>query len=578
MDLKAKIGRCRRWLGEGFVQMLRRHPVEALIVAVGCVCCLAAYEADWSDEALTRLWGLPLAFAAALAAGNLAGCGPWRRVYWAVWAPFVPLMLWSGFPAWIGSEPGIITLLALAPLAVLLSRRAVSNERFVCDGVIWLRAGVLAAFFANVALGLFGAIFFSATYIFGLEGRWIEHVWIYALILTETFAGPALFLILYDRWKGAECAGSRVFAGLLNYVVTPAVLIYTGILYLYMVKIVLMWSLPEGGVAYLVFGFTLCALLVKALQSLLPDRTYDWFFDRFSLISLPTQLLFWIGAVRRVGEYGLTEPRVWLLVCGGLMTLCVLLFLARRTGRYLFVGLAGFVCLAALAYVPSLHPERLALRSQLRRAVHTARQLDVLAPDGSLRLDAFAADSLRRSDYRRLYEALEYVAAHDSGTFERFGADMEQIRGAVPAALHDYVVYGYDYNRGSTFADRWFSIHADSRRITLPVGYRTLYAGMETSYYSDRTPKYRFESDTLRIDFGASHAPFRIPAPVLLERQLARAGLEALPTEEGLQAAADSLTIYREEGLLILFSDLQFQWRDSTLRLDGVSVEAVLTR
>lgn len=47
--------------------------------------------------------------------------------------------------------------------------------------------------------------------------------------------------------------------------------------------------------AYLVFGFTMTALAVKALGRLLEKRIYDWFFDRFSLVSLPVLTLFWIG-------------------------------------------------------------------------------------------------------------------------------------------------------------------------------------------------------------------------------------------------------------------------------------------
>ena len=117
-----------------------------------------------------------------------------------------------------------------------------------------------------------------------------------------------------------------------------------------MAKILVTWSLPEGGVAYLVFGFTLFALAEKALQFLMRKRLYDWFFDRFSLISLPTQLLFWVGAIRRTSEYGLTSPRIYLLVCGGLMTLCVVLFLFRRAGRYMYVCLTAFAVFAAFAY------------------------------------------------------------------------------------------------------------------------------------------------------------------------------------------------------------------------------------
>ena len=372
--MKAKLERYLRWLREGFLQMLRLHPVESALTVYACAGCLLTYELDW-DHSLPKLALAALFFAVALVVNNLAGRGPWRRVYWVSWTPIVPLSLWGGLEAWIVSEPAFLTFGILVPLALLMCRRAVHNERFVCDALLWLRSGVLAVFFANVALGLFGAILFSTTYIFGLEGAWIDHVWTYALIVFETFAVPVLFLMMADRWREAGYESNRILEILLNYIVAPALLIYTAILYLYMAKILVTWSLPEGGVAYLVFGFTLFALAVKALGRLLEKRIYDWFFDRFSLVSLPVLALFWIGVVRRTNEYGLTEPRVYLVVCGGLMTLCVLLFLSQRTGRYLWVCLAAWMSFAALAYVPFLEPERIAVQSQTQRAERVARRL-----------------------------------------------------------------------------------------------------------------------------------------------------------------------------------------------------------
>ena len=137
--------------------MLRLHPVEAGLIALGCIGCLVAYETD-SDDTLVRLALVPLAFAVALAFNNLAGLGPWRKVYWVCWAPFVPFALWGGLEEWLASEPSFITFGILAPLALLLCRRAVCNKRFVDDIMVWLRSGILAALFANVALGLFSAI------------------------------------------------------------------------------------------------------------------------------------------------------------------------------------------------------------------------------------------------------------------------------------------------------------------------------------------------------------------------------------------------------------------------------------
>ena len=123
--MKAKLGHYVQWLREGFLQMLRLHPVEAGLIALGCIGCLVAYETD-SDDTLVRLALVPLAFAVALAFNNLAGLGPWRKVYWVCWAPFVPFALWGGLEEWLASEPSFITFGILAPLALLLCRRAPS--------------------------------------------------------------------------------------------------------------------------------------------------------------------------------------------------------------------------------------------------------------------------------------------------------------------------------------------------------------------------------------------------------------------------------------------------------------------
>jgi len=69
----------------------------------------------------------------------------------------------------------------------------------------------------------------------------------------------------------------------------------------------------------------------------------------------------------------------------------------------------------------------------------------MLDGEGRLQLDAFVPDTLLRRDYRRLYEALDYVADHDTLAFARFGVELGKVREAVPDVFRDYVVYGYDY-------------------------------------------------------------------------------------------------------------------------------------
>ena len=568
--MKAKLEYCLQWLRDGAVRVVRSYPVETLLALYACIRCLLTYELDWSEERLFNGLALvPLFFALALAVNNLAGRGPWRKVYWVMWMPIVPLTLWSGLGAWVESAPFRISLGILAPLLLLLSLRAVRNDRFVNGALVWLRSGLLALLFANVALGLFYAILYSTTYIFGLDGAWIEHVAVWAVVIVETLAVPVLFLMMADRWQGAELRGNRILEVLLNYIVTPALLIYTAILYLYMAKILFTWSLPEGGVAYMVFGFTMTALAVKALDRLLAKRIYDWFFDHFSLVSLPMLVLFWIGVMRRTNEYGLTEPRVYLLVCGGLMTFCVLLFLSRRAGRYLWVCLAAWVSFALLAYVPCFEPERVAVQSQLQRAERVAERLGRLGKDGRLLLTPIPlADTVRREEYRQLYESLDYIR-RDSAAFARFGLkkDLDDLAAIFPEAMRSYVRWGYVYETVATVS-RDINVMLPGNAVFEAVsGYSRYYTNLR--YWNDDV--YRYDNDTLRLWLGEKGAE-------LLEAQLERSGFvpadEVAPTGEQVLRLLD----YRSERCRIVFERLDFERRDSVARLTDVMIHSVWMR
>ncbi|MDE7305395.1 MAG: DUF4153 domain-containing protein [Alistipes sp.] len=575
-DLKQYFGIIR----EGMMRIVRNYSVELVLAVYAAVVWLTAYEADWS-QGYCRAAVVPLFFALSLAVNRLAGRGPWRRVYWVSWMPLIPLSVWGGLEDWVGETQYVVSLCVLAPLALLLCRRAVCNGRFMSDAIVWLRSFVLAELFANVALGLFAAILFSTTYIFGFHGSWIEHVWMYGLIFCESLVAPSLFLLMADRWRDAEIRGNRILEVLLDYIVTPALLIYTAVLYLYTAKILVTWSLPEGGVAYMVFGFTIMALAVKALQFVLEKRRYDWFFDRFSLISLPLLVLFWVGTVHRTNEYGFTEPRVWLVACGGLMTFCVLLFLSRRSGRYWWVCAAGFAIFALMAYVPALRPERIAVRSQLGRAMEVASRLELLDDDGTLRLDRFGADTTFKADYRRFYESVQYIAWRDTAAFRRLGADMDAIRAAVPQPIRDYVVYGWAdavVTEAVTVTEDIYLMQT-SRRVSCE-GYSTLYPDWDTFWQDDAAGDYSycFRNDTLILRFDGRHPDRSIAVSDLLSAQLRRAGIVGIPSGKKLIDSADDLLVYSDDELLVVFQKMSFERSDSTLRISDLTVDVVMTR
>ncbi len=375
--------------------VVREHPVELGLLLYLSVRLLIVYERpNCSIEQTPELfWGWVFAVLA-YAVNTAVGHGVWRKVYYVSWLPIIPLSMLSGLGVWIQTSSGLITGLILTPVLFVLCHWAVDNRRFVFDGVIYLRAGVLSLLLSNLTFGLLLAILYSAAYIFGFEGVWLEHTTIWLSVVTEVLVVPLLFMIAVDRQQGAEFEGGRAFSAMLYYVMTPALLIYMSIFALYIVKILVLWSLPRGGVAYMVFGLTIFAFLLHAMRQLLSVKRYVWFFDRLGLFLLPFIVLFWAGAIRRVGEYGLTEPRVYLLACGVVMSVGAMLFLSKRYGRYLVLSIFAFVLFAALAYVPQLHPETL---SQTVQPQECARERESIFLDraATSEIYSFNHDTLR---------------------------------------------------------------------------------------------------------------------------------------------------------------------------------------
>ena len=166
------------------------------------------------------------------------------------------------------------------------------------------------------------------------------------------FAGilPLLFL-LFNREKEEEEGVNKLFDVLLNYVLSPALLIYAVILYLYFVKVAVLWSLPKGAVAYIVVSFISATFILKSCQPFLERRYYDWFYRYSGWAVLPALVMYWVGTFYRINQYGYTEARVYLVVVGAILTGTVLLFFFRRTAHYLYAVVLAVVLLSFVTYI-----------------------------------------------------------------------------------------------------------------------------------------------------------------------------------------------------------------------------------
>lgn len=414
--MKERIIKAFRQAPEALCEVTRLHAVELLLVlhtfVVGCwhILCEQTLERDfafswWSQSAVF----LPLFFSVAFALNGIFTERPKRALYWLTIVPYALLGLCPDLEGWVeqNTSQWVVSNLVLMPLVLLSFRRERENAKFVDDAFRMLNCLLVGLALVTTLFLLVAAIYASTTYIFRLET--FSEVFSISALACYTLLLALTTLALWDKGQ-EQPSPSATATSLMNYIISPAIIIYSAILYLYAAMILLRWELPIGGVANMVFAYMIITALAKACTRYTTKQSYEWFYSRFSLIALPLLLLFWVGAINRVAEYGVTIWRFYMIVCGVIMTLYILLFLPHRKGRYLTLSLCALLLFSLSAYAPFISAKQTALRSQIARARDAAQQLGMLTAEGRLAPKEVDADDYQKRDtHRRLYQSLEYI-------------------------------------------------------------------------------------------------------------------------------------------------------------------------
>jgi len=138
-----------------------------------------------------------------------------------------------------------------------------------------------------------------------------------------------------------------------QFVLLPLVVLYLGILYAYLGRILALWELPKGWVSTLVLALAVAGIFALLLIHPIRDaaentwiRTFArWFYRAL----FPLLMLLAVAISRRISEYGITEERYFVLVLAAWLAVMATYFLIRQ-GRgivWIPVSLAGLAFLAA---------------------------------------------------------------------------------------------------------------------------------------------------------------------------------------------------------------------------------------
>ena len=247
--------------------------------------------------------------------------------------------------------------------------------------------------------------------------------------ITEVF-GVSLFLSLLkkpdDNLENYEFP--FIFNLLIKFVIIPLIIIYTGVLYIYMAKVLISMHLPKGLISHLVLWYTAFSVAVMILIT--PFTQKDKFFENFKkyfpYFSIPLIFASLFAVFQRTYQYGITENRYYVLISIFWLLFCMILYIRKMNITGIFISL--ITCLVISVYTP-LSAKNVSNFSQSQRLKRMLVKYGALK-DGKI---SKITQKLNNSEGSQIYTTLQYIS--DNSTIAKLNFKNE--KGEVYSTLGD---------------------------------------------------------------------------------------------------------------------------------------------
>ena len=550
---------------------LTGHLVELIILLhATAAACASVYNLHhaWMHPAVYA----PFAVIAALSLSFYRERHRWAVVaYWAM----LPLYLLTLFlpDAWRSSTELHYLYVAL-PAIYLLARRVKDNGRYSLRLYSMARSLTLALGIATFLMAILMLILSSIETLFHPDPSIFNKCYYLVLTVCYPLVAPLVFIGLESTSRTP--AVSILETILLNYILTPALLLYNLILYVYAATILFRWDLPQASVATMVTIFISVQVILDIVRPLLNRQPLAWYFRWFGLIALPLVVLFWVATGYRLSQYGLTIDRCFLLLAGVLMTLYCLLSPFLRPKPWFWLTIAAVAGIVVLTLGGPLSARQLSLSAQLTLIRTNAAEAHILTPEGTIDTAAFhpdPTDTLYAPQHRAAYQAMLYIE-HDLGDTLVLRRELGLDRADYLDRLSDRTArhakaYRFDndwYRYEEQYATQNFYLHNGSNKNIIDV-----------SDYNRLFLNRRYNAgESIPYPGGA------IDADTLLAAQLAKIGytLRSNLDQDKLEKHKEQLLTYtsHDGSILIVFDGMQISKADSLNHLSTAHICYALSR
>ena len=370
------------------------------------------------------------------------------------------------------------------------------------------------------------------------------HEVVYADIWTVCMCllAPVLFMILIpegeDKYMNEAPEFSRFTQGVVQYLFLPLLGLYLITLYVYAAKILLQWSLPVGGVSYLVSGsMVLMVLLIYVtfpVQYQEGNKLFKGVTRWLPVVMLPLLALMSVAIGRRLSDYGITISRLYLLVFN-VWCYAVCLWLIFTRNSRIWLNPTSF---AVILFLISVGPQSIANITK-RHLLNEARE--------AFMASGFTKLPLSDEQYKRWAEEADpdVVAAIDSKLAYLCHYEITDIPVSVSinsVVINSNSVGSYSHHSVVEDDDVYVVSYSNSHLITdmtIPQGYTRMTYLHELNVDPDMNP-YKL---LLVLKDGENPEEYRFLIDVSMLKKF---------DEEGTYQPGEQLAVKNDRAMLVI--------------------------
>ncbi|RDF09276.1 DUF4153 domain-containing protein [Haemophilus sputorum] len=301
-----------------------------------------------------------------------------------------------------------------------------------------------------LVFGLVAAILFTITTLFNVEfsNSFYDHFYTSLGIFTQ----PLFFLVFQQRQVKSEMTLNRIFEILVNFVLAPALMIFTVLLYAYVVQIIFEGVLPKGMLANITLPYLLGGLGVYALRSICAKARWETFFKYYPYLAIVPIVLLWLAIDRRISAYAWTEQRIYLVALATAITIAYAILIVPKARQYRLIS--GVVMVAIFAMTWIVKPQEIAYQSQTVRFEQLLKKLNLSDGSGKIRDDVDFVERLENmpksdlKDWDELDKVSDYllyrmeIKSYGEPPFEERKEAFKQKYGKKSEELFTFYIYG----------------------------------------------------------------------------------------------------------------------------------------